>query len=534
LLRDFGHGGPITGVAVRPDGARFASVGNQVVRLWDAATGGLVAERKCDHRALAKVQAAEGEIGFARTYLYLRQQELRQAEEVVKRETMVLEEAKKMVQQAEIQLAEKRAAAKKPVADKVSTEAAAAAAAMGLESASAARTAAATALDQARQALDVAQQTAASAKAAAAKMPGSADLARASAMADKAATEAAARLQTADKTLKTASASLQAAERKARETAMLANQAREKANTAENQVKEAETAVETAQFTVNTSRQVLERDPIVPRARQAVAAAEAAVNEQEAAKKAAEQAVPATQRPWRTVAFSFDGAWLFVGGGDALIHVFDAQQGQSAEVIEGPGGPALELAAGPKNAVLALSTEKKAAVWEAAGAWKHVRTIGDINDPKLLADRVLKLDFHPNGKWLATAGGEPGRPGELKIWNVEDGRLVRELPGAHRDTIFGAQFSPNGELLAMAGADRLVKAFSTAEGKLLHTLAGHTHHVRGVAWRADGKVGQMRGRQRDQVVERCGWGPVADRDRRRQSAARLSPRGDLGVLHRPQ
>jgi WD40 repeat protein len=488
LLRDMNHGGAIVAVAVRPDGTRFASVGNQAVRLWDPTNGALVVERKGDHRAVARVREAEGEIGFAKLYLYQRQQELREAEETVKRETATLDMAKKMVEQAEKTLAEKRKAVEKPRADKMATEAAAVAAAEALEAANLARQKAATAVDQARQALGVAQQNAGRAKATAAKEPANADLAKASATAEKATTEAAAQVQSAEKALKAAFEAIQAVERKSREAAMAANQAREKVNQAEAQLKEAETAVETAQFTVNTSRQVLERDMLVPRAKQAVAAAEKVVQQREAAKKTAEEAVRGTERPWRSVAFSSDGAWLLVAGGDALVHVFDAQQGFPAEVLEAPGGAVVQFAAGARGKLVSLGAEKQAAVWETAGAWKLLRTIGSVDDPKTIADRVLKLDFHPSGKWLATAGGEPGRSGELKIWNTADGTLVREFPVAHRDTIFGVQFSPNGELLATAGADRLVKIFSTADGKLLHTLAGHTHHVRGVAWRADGKV----------------------------------------------
>ena len=42
------------------------------------------------------------------------------------------------------------------------------------------------------------------------------------------------------------------------------------------------------------------------------------------------------------------------------------------------------------------------------------------DDSSTFADRVIALDFSPDGKLLATAGGEPSRSGELKLWNVAD------------------------------------------------------------------------------------------------------------------
>ena len=217
-----------------------------------------------------------------------------------------------------------------------------------------------------------------------------------------------------------------------------------------------------------------------------------------------------------------------VAGGDQLLHVFEAERGFSTEVLEEPGGAILTLAAGNGNTgasgkFVVTTADKQAFAWQPAGDWKLVRTIGRIDDPQTLVDRVHKLDFHPNGQWLATAGGEPGRSGELKFWNIADGKLVREFPGVHSDTLFGVQFSPDGELVATAAADRHVKLFTSADGTLVRTLKGHTHHVRGVTWRADGKVLASCGA--DNVIKV--WDPLdrgsllADRNRRSQPHSRL-------------
>ena len=58
-------------------------------------------------------------------------------------------------------------------------------------------------------------------------------------------------------------------------------------------------------------------------------------------------------------------------------------------------------------------------------AWKLVGQLGPSPDDPLnttdseFVDRVLALDFSPDGKLLATGGGEPSRSGELMLWDVE-------------------------------------------------------------------------------------------------------------------
>ena len=71
------------------------------------------------------------------------------------------------------------------------------------------------------------------------------------------------------------------------------------------------------------------------------------------------------------------------------------------------------------------------------------------------AFRVLAIDFSPDGKLMATGGGEPSRSGEVKLWDLATGTLVRSLDSLHTDTVFGLRFSPDGLKLATASADQV-------------------------------------------------------------------------------
>ncbi len=119
-------------------------------------------------------------------------------------------------------------------------------------------------------------------------------------------------------------------------------------------------------------------------------------------------------------------------------------------------------------------------------------TLWDPESGKLLArwgqmpQRIYDLEFSPDGKLLAVAGGTPGSLGEAKLLDATSGRQVRLL-AVTEDVMFAVAFSPDGKRVACAGADRVIRIFDTANGKLLHKLEDHADWVMDLAWSPDGK-----------------------------------------------
>lgn len=105
---------------------------------------------------------------------------------------------------------------------------------------------------------------------------------------------------------------------------------------------------------------------------------------------------------------------------------------------------------------------------------------GNVND----------LAFTADGKRLAAAAGEPGVAGEVRIWNVETGRMISAIP-AHSDAVYSVAISPDGSTLATGSYDQLIKLWELSgrsPGKELLTLKGHNGCVFDLAFRPDGKV----------------------------------------------
>jgi WD40 repeat protein len=141
-----------------------------------------------------------------------------------------------------------------------------------------------------------------------------------------------------------------------------------------------------------------------------------------------------------------------------------------------------------KDRMIAVTSDRALTTWTSHPTWHLERTIGAADSTTALIDRVTALDFSPDGTLLATGSGVPSRSGELKLWNIETGELVRTIADAHSDTVLGVAFSPDGNSLATCGADRMMKVFETESGRAVKSFEGHAHHVLGVSWRADGRM----------------------------------------------
>lgn len=156
---------------------------------------------------------------------------------------------------------------------------------------------------------------------------------------------------------------------------------------------------------------------------------------------------------------------------------------------------AVTLAAAPDHRMVVCGGPDFASVWDASDRWTLLRTIGGEQVPPAIdddptgppVDAVLTLAFSPDGTLLASGSGRASRGGEIKLWNVADGTLVRSLDQPHSDTVVSLAFSRDGASLASGGTDRLAKMHDVASGATVKSFEGHTGHVLGVAWQANGR-----------------------------------------------
>ncbi len=78
---------------------------------------------------------------------------------------------------------------------------------------------------------------------------------------------------------------------------------------------------------------------------------------------------------------------------------------------------------------------------------------------------VHAVAFAPNGKWVASGGGDS----TIRLWDVQRGAVHKTLTG-HSGTVWAVSFSPDGKTLASGGADGTARLWDLRTGEILHSL----------------------------------------------------------------
>jgi WD40 repeat protein/mono/diheme cytochrome c family protein len=135
------------------------------------------------------------------------------------------------------------------------------------------------------------------------------------------------------------------------------------------------------------------------------------------------------------------------------------------------------LAYSPDSLLLAISGYHEVLLYKADGSGLVARLVG-------LSERVQSIAFSPDGKLLAVTGGDPGRFGEVQLWDVAKKKLKLSLPVTF-DTVYGASWSFDGKKLAFGCADNSLRAIDPETGLQILFQGGHSDWVLATVWSKD-------------------------------------------------
>ncbi len=186
-------------------------------------------------------------------------------------------------------------------------------------------------------------------------------------------------------------------------------------------------------------------------------------------------------QPNRTLAMSPDERYLAIGTDSSDVQVLDLQDSYKSLIIKNLKGSTHAFAFIPNNSALLAAKGNMTVVWidHRTGKSRVLATLGV---------EIKSMSISRDGKWLA-AGSWMGK---LLLINVQTGewRVIYENPNAQ---ILSVRFNPEGTHIAFGSFEKnekrgLVRIFSLASAEVERQLSGHKAGVYDVEFSPDGKL----------------------------------------------
>jgi WD40 repeat protein len=169
-----------------------------------------------------------------------------------------------------------------------------------------------------------------------------------------------------------------------------------------------------------------------------------------------------------SVIFSPDGKTI-ASADENTVKLWN-RQGELLNILTHDGS-ANSVIFSPDGKTIASADENTVKLWNRQGELLNTLTHdGSVNS----------VIFSPDGETIASADENT-----VKLWNRQ-GELLNTLIG-HSEVVNNINFSPNGKTIASASDDNTVKLWNR-RGELLSTLTGHILFVRSVIFSPDGET----------------------------------------------
>jgi WD40 repeat protein len=164
--------------------------------------------------------------------------------------------------------------------------------------------------------------------------------------------------------------------------------------------------------------------------------------------------------------FSPCGRYLLAAGYDARVSrwTVSADAFEKISAFEGHHGWVQCLMFDPRGERVFTADS-----WGGLSCWPYAEETPKPlwTQPEALSGWIRDLAISHDGQWIVTAGNDPA----LRIWSTADGRRHRELSG-HPEDVFCVCFHPDGRSLVSGDLKGTIRHWDLETGKLVRELDG--------------------------------------------------------------
>jgi WD40 repeat protein len=199
------------------------------------------------------------------------------------------------------------------------------------------------------------------------------------------------------------------------------------------------------------------------------------------------------------VSWDITGNKLASASLDGTVRIWDSNNGNQVAILQNPA-QVWAVVWSPDGSKIASAggnpddnTSTFVKIWDAL----TFQAIPTINFEGLPSPTVVSLAWSPDGAKLAAAAGF------ARVWNVNTGKLLREVPST--DLATSVAWSPDSRWVVSATAEPQLQAWDASNGSLLAIFQGHRLAISSVSWSPDGtKIATV---SRDNTVRT--WDPIS-------------------------
>jgi WD40 repeat protein len=182
-----------------------------------------------------------------------------------------------------------------------------------------------------------------------------------------------------------------------------------------------------------------------------------------------------------SVNFSHDGQYIVSGSDwlDPTVKIWQASSGSEVEMFAGNGQGVVSLEFSPDDEYLAVGHQLSVYTWFGR------MNLWDLDQQQVQGPWIGGyVAFSPDGEYVASGGG--GVEQHILLHRVSTGEEIFQIDAGRE--LNDLAYSPDGTIIATAGADRMIRFWSAADGTLIRLISGHTDQVNVLDFSPDGQL----------------------------------------------